>query len=431
MRLSFRALVALICPTAPFPTCVQAVYPPSPSDSQPIFRLQVAQQSSGKTPSFSFDWQLDLPPSDSVDSSGPVHADSGLHALRIHSGPRVCDDTLMPTLEDATGPVSISVPKQTQEPPPPPRLARDPDDSVAPGMGAAPFTRGLPTPPNSRIGNLRKYSSLNFDELDRDSLSVPSPKLHAESSSGRQPSAILRKSKSILALSRDSLRLGDDSFSTNASHWTHKLRVWPRSDSAGTVSPPLMPDVPPVPPVPPMPAPADLPRGVEHIGEGIGYTYRGNGRRRSLILASLTPRTCHGIFAGRRTKQKAPHKDGTSQDSSEKEKDAAGAQVRSSGEGAEKERTSELGERGVEEDEEDLMDEVMREIYGDDWNAGMSPQLRQGQQSQVAGGGTEWGIATPPSTRFGLAEDASFGGPDCTLRLVTSPSTPWLGSRGL
>ena len=111
------------------------------------------------------------------------------------------------------------------------------------------------------------------------------------------------------------------------------------------------------------------------------------------------------------------------------------------------EGASELGDRATgeqghsyehEEEDPDLMDEVMREIYGDDWNAGddsVEPAVglrtpRARSEPRRRGRGLGWADAdadTDSASRFGMhAEDASFGGPDCTMRLITSPSTPWI-----
>ena len=413
--------------SAPFPPQDEDIHPPLLRGSQPILLSPAIKYTPGKTPAFSFDWQLDLPASDSIGSSELARAGDGLNPLRVYSDPLPSGRTMMLAGGNAVLPVvsgilrgdvrqrkAFSLKDHTQ----------DLDVSLANDISTVPLD-GLPTPPHSRSGNLRKYSSLNFDELDKIE-SSSSLQLPIDSSSehlgNTQSTAFLRKSKSFLTFSRDSLGLGDDTSSPGSAHWTNKLRKRPRPES--TASPIL--DDPPMHLAPPV----ELPKGLEQIGEGIGYNYRGDGRRRSLILASLTPRTCHGIFTGRRTKPGAKqkqHKDDVPSSHNDKGKEG-GKRVLSLGSGGE--RANEHGERthtGPEEDEEDLMDEVMREIYGDDWNGGSSPPRQmQGRVRRSAGLG--WGevIATP--TRFGMAEDASYGGPDCTLRLVTSPSTPWIDS---
>lgn len=282
-------------------------------------------------------------------------------------------------------------------------LAHDPDISILPDVVPTPHA-GLPTPPNSRISNLRKYSSLNFDELD-DLNSIASSVPCAESSGrlGRRShsAAILRKSKSIFGLSHESLRDvndvdADDGSSLGSGRW-NKLRK--RSRPPTPVS--SVPPVPSASPTPPVPV---LPKGVQHIGSGIGYTYRGEPRRPVLSLASLTPRTCHGIFTGRRSKSDVGKR---------KEQEQAGMVPNATG--AALENGDEL------ENDEDLMDEVMREIYGDDWNPGLSPE-HGGLGRGGAAAGLGWELSF--MSRFGMAEDASFAGPDSTLRLVTSPSTP-------
>ncbi|KAI0358829.1 hypothetical protein OH77DRAFT_1110417 [Trametes cingulata] len=235
----------------------------------------------------------------------------------------------------------------------------------------------------ARIGNLRRYSSLNF-ELES-STSGASLNLAAEDSARElAPSPVrIRHARSILGLS-----FGSTEESLGAPSWTSKLR---KRSRPGT----------------PLPATApQLPKGVQQIGEGIGYTRRSDVRRSVMTLASLTPRTCQSIFTGglrrlggKRKKEEPPPGEGAYQE--------AGA---------------------AEDDEEDPMDEVMREIYGADWAGGCSPTEMGAASVRICerrGGrvGLGWDETL---TRFGTVPvDASFAGPDSTLRLV-SPSTPRL-----
>ncbi|KAI0757567.1 kinase-like domain-containing protein [Daedaleopsis nitida] len=333
---------------------------------------------------FSFDWQYDL----SRDETQAVVRDYMATApprARTSSEDDMGDKTFIPPVPfmdvpgpHATGNNSRVGPKRKAVP-----MADDMELSILPDLVSTPHT-GLPTPPNSRAGNLRKYSSLNFDDADEiDSVASSSRSVGRLARS--QSAALLRKSKSFLGLSTESLKAEDGD----------ELR------------PPT--PVAPLPPVPPAPIP-DLPKGVEHMGGGIGYTYRAQTQQPALSWATLTPRTCHGIFTGRRSKSEGGKRKAEGGPSSQKHGPRGHGQEAAAHEAA-----------GEPENEEDLMDEVMREIYGDEWNAGVSPE--QGGRAAAAGLGWEDLLTM---SRFGMAADASYAGPDCTLRLVTSPSTPRL-----
>ncbi|TFK86528.1 kinase-like protein [Polyporus arcularius HHB13444] len=352
---------------------------------------------------FSFDWQHDLFSRLPSNNSGLSRVRHKLEAIRSDQEQHCGDRTITATRVYEPGDISRLSSKRSLpvvSDARPGSDLHDADASIMPDLVPTPHA-GLPTPPNSRIGNLRKYSSLNFDDLDSlDSAdSIPAPD-SSRRLARSQSSLLLRKSKSIFGLSQESLKDADDAFSSTPTRLASKLRKRTRAET------PLPPGLAtPVPPVP------HLPKGLEHIGSGIGYTYRSEPRRPALNLASLTPRTCHGIFTGRRIKSGGKRK---AKEGANGEKDG-GAHADAAASGAEGELEH--------ENEEDLMDEVMREIYGEDWNRGLSPQLGGTRGSAAAGLG--WGDMLS-LTRFGTAEDASFAGPDCTLRLVTSPSTPKL-----
>ncbi|RPD59450.1 kinase-like protein [Lentinus tigrinus ALCF2SS1-6] len=360
---------------------------------------------------FSFDWQQDLLPSRPSHHSGLSRVKHSLQALRSDQEQHCGDRTITSSCVYQTGDMSRLSSKRSLPVVPDARPVsdlHDADASILPDLVPTPHA-GLPTPPNSRIGNLRKYSSLNFDDLDSlDSVeSTPAPESSYRRLARSQSSLLLRKSKSILGLSQsqESLKDADDTFNSTPARLASKLRKRSRAEAP----------LPPVPSTPTPPVP-ELPKGLEHIGSGIGYTYRGEARRAPLNLASLTPRTCHSIFTGRRTKSGGKRK---TKDGGPGERDPSGT----GGEG--QEHADAVGSGAEHENEEDLMDEVMREIYGDEWNRGLSPQMGGVRGVAGAAAGLGWGDMLTLG-RFGMAEDASFAGPDCTLRLVTSPSTPRL-----
>ncbi|TBU30797.1 kinase-like protein [Dichomitus squalens] len=358
---------------------------------------------------FSFSWQRTLP------SSGSLESTWSRSARRRRQSLRIGDVTVIPAPPSAPADPLPDIPKNTTDntprtapPPLPVQDAPDADVSILPNLDDTPYM-GLPTPLESCVGRLRKYASLNFDDLD--SLASTDSSIPAAESSrqlGRSESTTpLRKTKSILGISLESFRDVDDSASSGSGRWTKKLRK--RSQAGTPISKAQTPVIPPTPAIPP----AELPRGIEKIGSGIGYNHR--GRRPALNLASLTPRTCHAIFSGRRSRSKPKHGEfGSEKDGARKGGPAAGLTPSARG-------VHELErEQGQDEDlEEDLMDEVMREVYGDEWNAGASPD------PDTSGAGMPWGDVLAPNT-FERAGDASFAGADSTLRLVTSPSTPML-----
>ncbi|KAH9939011.1 kinase-like protein [Epithele typhae] len=385
-----------------------------PIPQPPALRTRLADT----TPTFAFDWQLDLPSVNSTISASNSHFSTRPSPLASQPDTQMLSKSPLVISPGSSLANIIAMAKYPSRPPSelaPPSLDGQTRATTPTLDTLKNVLNGLPTPPNSRFA-LRKYASLDFDELDAVA-SLRQSSLHTvnENSSG-----ILRKSRSILTLSRDSLRLRDDSSSTSSSHWTNKFRRRSRVDSIPSPSPPIHQVIPPVPPVPPIPpVPRELPKGLEQIGGGIGYTRRPDERRLSMNLASLTPRTCHAIFRskpGVRPKQKDKGKSRSKSKDKDKDVSSSDKDVPAP-RGAGQLSGNEL------EDEEDLMDEVMREIYGDGWD-GSAGSARAGGG---AGVGLGWGTLMTP-TRFETAEDASFGGPDCTLRLVTSPSTPWIDS---
>ncbi|KAI0717530.1 kinase-like domain-containing protein [Cerioporus squamosus] len=390
---------------APFQPLSQGAVPVVNNQGSTVPPLDASGAVDDRSEPFSFDWQHNIVPSLPSNHSELARVRHSLQAIRSDQGQHFGDKTMTPTRVYGTGDISRLSSKRSLPAASNPRPGSDlydADASILPDLVPTPHA-GLPTPPNSRTGNLRKYSSLNFDDLDSlDSVeSIPAPQSYGRLARS-QSSLLLRKSKSILGLSQDSLKDADDTFSSTPARLASKLRKRTRVETPV----PLAPSTP-VPPVP------ELPKGLEHIGSGIGYTYRGGPRLHPLNLASLTPRTCHGIFTGRRIKSGGKRK---AKDGAAGEKDPPGGEHTDAvASGAEGEHEH--------ENEEDLMDEVMREIYGEEWNRGLSPQL--GGTRGAAASGLGWGDMLT-LTRFGQAEDASFAGPDCTLRLVTSPSTPRL-----
>ncbi|OSD05688.1 hypothetical protein PYCCODRAFT_1165616 [Trametes coccinea BRFM310] len=308
-----------------------------------------------------------------VDSPGSLEI-SGirghLQALRVDHGPS--DRTLKP--EDVARSPGIDDALDSGS------LAQRRSEPGAGEFGSLPD--GVSGAGASRIGNLRRHSSLHFDLASLGSAVSAPGEVNASAREQISSSPVhLRHARSILGLS-----LGNTDDSLGSHSWTSKLRRRTRPESP-SLSAPLPP----------------LPKGVEQIGNGIGYTRRADVRRSVMTLASLTPRTCQSFFSGRlpRLVGKRKPKDGTS----------FGGDV-----GA-----GEVIDIGL--DEEDPMDEVMREIYGSDWAAG-SPDAGP----SVRGGRGRVGLGWDDTvSRVGYgAVDASFAGADSTLRLV-SPGTPLLG----
>ncbi|KAI0762449.1 kinase-like domain-containing protein [Fomes fomentarius] len=350
-----------------------ALLDPEPFHIDILMQPEVAQDTDTDMPPFSFEWRRDVVLGDTVDSGRQAQAEPVI-VNPLSPEDDLGDKTFMP-VQDAVVAVADGLVSKVS------LLTHDPDISILPDVVPTPHA-GLPTPPNSRISNLRKYSSLNFDELDDlNSIASSVPGVESSGRLGRRShsAAILRKSKSIFGLSHESLKDvkdvdADDGSSSGSGRW-NRLRKRSRPPTPVSSVPPA-PSASPTPPVP------VLPKGVQHIGSGIGYTYRGELRRPALSLASLTPRTCHGIFTGRRSKSDVGKR---------KEQEQAGMAPKATG------------------------------AAGDDWNPGLSPEYGGlGRGGAAAGLGWELSIMS----RFGMAEDASFAGPDSTLRLVTSPSTP-------
>ncbi|PIL30751.1 hypothetical protein GSI_06919 [Ganoderma sinense ZZ0214-1] len=408
---------------APFSSLAKDTFPfTAMGTGDSSLRLSTANSASQDLGHFSFSWQRALSSSASMESTGSRATRQRRRSVRILASPG--DVTVIPSQSTApvdplpdipkTGPEDVS---RTVSTSPPLEDVIDPDVSIIPSLSATPsIGLPLPSPLESRVGNLRKYASLNFDDLD--SLASTNSSLPAAESSGpllghSESTTPLRKTKSILGISLESFRDADDSASSGSGRWTSKLR---RRSQAGTPTP-KTPVIPPTPPVP-VPSTAGLPKGVEKIGNGIGYNHR--DRRQAMNLASLTPRTCHALFSGRRGKNKQKRKDDPQ---SEPDRGSSGAH-RDKDKDKDKEdqpvgTPSAQGQGREEEIEEDLMDEVMKEIYGDEWNAGASPD------PDTSGAGMPWGDVLAPGS-FEKAGDASFAGPGSTLRLVTSPSTPLL-----
>ncbi|CDO71755.1 hypothetical protein BN946_scf184920.g39 [Trametes cinnabarina] len=301
-----------------------------------------------------------------------------LQALRVDHGPS--DQTIKPqdlvespTIECVLGLSGF--------------ISKERSDSGNGEFGALP--EGVSGAGASRIGNLRRHSSLHFDLPGLGS--AMSLNCEGEGSAcepSRSSPVLLRHARSILGLS---LGNTDDSFGSHS--WTSKLRRRTRPESP-SLSAPLPP----------------LPKGLQQIGNGIGYTRRADVRRSVMTLASLTPRTCQSFFTGRLPRLGGKRKP---------KNDSAG------------DRNSVPDDTSVLDiaHEEDPMDEVMREIYGSDWAAG-SPDAGPSVRVRERGGGGVGRVGLgwdETVSRYGFGPvDASFAGADSTLRLV-SPSTPRLG----
>ncbi|KAI9065571.1 kinase-like protein [Trametes sanguinea] len=313
-----------------------------------------------------------------VDSPGSLEV-SGvrghLEALRVDHGPS--DETLKP--QDVVKSPSIIDDILGSG-----RLAQEQSGSGAGEFGSLPD--GVSGAGATRIGNLRRHSSLHFDLASLGSANSAPGVVNGSVRELGSPSPVhLRHARSILGLS-----LGNTDDSLGSHSWTSKLRRRTRPESP-SLSAPLPP----------------LPKGVEQIGNGIGYTRRAEARRSVMTLASLTPRTCQSFFSGRLPRLVGKRKP----------KEDSGV-----GDNAEAGDVIDIGLH-----EEDPMDEVMREIYGSDWAAGSpdaGPSVRvcgRGGRGRV---GLGWDEAV---SRDGYgAVDASFAGADSTLRLV-APGTPLLG----
>ncbi|KAI0668627.1 hypothetical protein C8Q78DRAFT_1045232 [Trametes maxima] len=328
---------------------------------------------------FAFDWQL-VSSSASVPDSGDVSRIRGrLQAL--HTDSNLSNETLK--LRDAAVSLTIDI--------------TVPDEDVLDVLDIASAEFGtLPdgvSGTSAKIGRLRRYSSLNFELESSTSGTSLQPGLD-DSARELAPSPFrLRHARSILGLS-----LGNTEEDLSSVSWASKLRrrTRPEADSPAV-------DLQPEP---------ELPKGVKRIGDGIGYTRRADVRRSVLSLGSLTPRTCQGLFKlGGKRKQKKGTPGASDGDAQRERVDAPADELY--------------------EDDGDPMDEVMREIYGDDWAAGTSPPADVGPASvrvcERGGGRVGLGWDSGPLRGYGMSPvDASFAGADSTLRLV-SPSTPRLG----
>ena len=418
-RFTFRALTYSSADflAAPFSSLAKDTFPftvMGTGDSS--LRLSDANSASQDLGHFSFSWQRALSSSASMESTSSRATRQRRRSVRILASPG--DVTVIPPQSTApvdplpdipkTGPDGVAQVAQAVSTSPPLQDVVDPDVSIIPSLSATPcIGLPLPSPIESRVGNLRKYASLNFDDLD--SLASTNSSQPAAESSGpllghSESTTPLRKTKSILGISLESFRDVDDTASFGSGRWTSKLR---RRSQAGTP----IPKTPVIPRTPPVPPPTHFPKGVEKIGNGIGYNHR--DRRPAMNLASLTPRTCHALFSGRRAKSKQKRKEDSQ---SESDKDGGGHHGKDKLDKEDQDAVARTP--SAQEVEEDLMDEVMKEIYGDEWNAGVSPDPDTS--------GAVWGDVLAPGA-FEKAGDASFAGPGSTLRLVTSPSTPTLG----
>ncbi|OBZ79374.1 Protein kinase DC2 [Grifola frondosa] len=168
----------------------------------------------------------------------------------------------------------------------------------------------------------------------------------------------------------------------------------------------------------------ELPQGVEQIGNGIAYTRRTDLQNTRLTMASLTPRTCHAFFSSGRFHGLTPklNKKKTASDRKDQAQQSKGGAVMNGN-----------------DESEDAMDAVMREIYGSNWNVGLSATELPGAGVSPRGYSVSAKLGATPRAGLGWAEsaltryatppaDASTLGPDSTLRLVSpSASNPGLG----
>ncbi|KZT08984.1 uncharacterized protein LAESUDRAFT_568684 [Laetiporus sulphureus 93-53] len=246
-----------------------------------------------------------------------------------------------------------------------------------------------------RFGTLRKFSSLDFDT---DTLeSAPSSRQMDSLATNPPVSHQLRKSRSSY--------MSSFMQSQSTAGVRNKLRKKTRPESA-TI------------PAYVQHAMLDLPPGIEQIGNGIGYVRRSKPIHARLSFATLTPRSCHGMFSGTRFPRLAPRH--------ERKKNGNGDYFEHAGSG--------VSVMGGTRDSEDQMDAVMREMYGSRWNLGTSAS-----ELSLAGGADPRVYATLTRTAVGLGLGAtaldltrtrlptapaelSTLSPDSTLRLV-SPST--------
>lgn len=256
-------------------------------------------------------------------------------------------------------------------------------------------------PSARKSGTVRKFSSINFDLNTLDAVPV-SGRINPL---GVSPPAQPYQSTSTFT----------SPFTSTPGTTRNKLRKKPRSEGTlGSV------------PLPPAPV-LNLPPGIEQIGHGIGYTRRADA---ILSFSTLAPRSCQGIFLRECFSGLSPRK---------RTGNAGGARCGSArSEGG-------RGSASADDQSEDAMDAVMREVYGPRWNAdasvsnishvvGADPRAHVAlvkTNTKVQSVGLGIGDAAPDLTTARLpvvpAELSSLS-PASTLRLV-SPSVrdPHLG----
>ncbi|EPS98103.1 hypothetical protein FOMPIDRAFT_1165857 [Fomitopsis schrenkii] len=256
----------------------------------------------------------------------------------------------------------------------------------------------LPAVPSARkYGTIRKFSSINFDLDTLDTV----PASGRINPLGVSPPSQPRKSTSTFT----------SPFTSTPGTTRKKLRKKPRSEST--------PGSAPLPPPPVL----DLPPGIEQIGHGIGYTRRVDAVYSRLSFPTLAPRSCQGIFSreyfiGLSPRKRAGNAGSERYDSARPEggREALGA--------------------SADDQSEDAMDAVMREVYGPRWNAGASiSDVSHGADprayvalvkaaAKVQSVGLGLGDTAPDSTNTQLRVvpmELSTLSPASTLRLV-SPS---------
>ena len=191
-----------------------------------------------------------------------------------------------------------------------------------------------PAAPSARkYGTIRKFSSINFDLDTLDTV----PASGRINPLGVSPPSQPRKSVSTFT----------SPFTSTPGTARNKLRKKPRSECT--------PGSAPLPPPPVL----DLPPGVEQIGHGIGYTRRADPVYSRLSFPTLAPRSCQGIFSRECFPGLSPRKRAGNHNAGDERYYSA----RPEGTGA---------NVTADDQSEDAMDAVMREVYGPRWNAGAS-----------------------------------------------------------
>lgn len=189
-----------------------------------------------------------------------------------------------------------------------------------------------PAAPSTReYGTIRKFASINFDLDTLDTV----PASGRINPLGVSPPCQPRKSTSTFT----------SPFTSTPGTARNKLRKKPRSECT--------PGSAPLPPPPVL----DLPPGIEQIGHGIGYTRRADPVYSRLSFPTLAPRSCQGMFSrecfpGLSPRKRTGNAGGERYDAARPERGRGGL--------------------GADDQSEDAMDAVMREVYGPRWNAGVS-----------------------------------------------------------